>query len=305
MITKQIAIILNGISLQKKFFYKKLLPPVQERYAIEVFETRTRNDGMHLSSRLADSYRYDLIIAAGGDGTLHQVVNGVLKGRESEKKLPAIGLIPIGSGNDFARTVNIKADSKHLLLLMDNFKPRPLDVGLITYCDFEGKKLQRYFINVADLGMGPEVVKRLLDSGRIFGSSVAYYKSIITTFIRYKPMNVHATSEGWNWSGKLRSMAIANGKYYGHGLCVAPDAKPDNNRFSVFICGDVSVFDFIRFSGTMKRGEHIPKDEVKYKETTGIDLRSEKLCLIEGDGEILGRLPARVEMTNYKLNFLI
>jgi diacylglycerol kinase family enzyme len=158
---------------------------------------------------------------------------------------------------------------------------------------------------VADIGMGPEVVKRVNESGRAFGSAVAYYKSIIATFFTYKPMVVKASTPEWTWEGKLRSLAVANGKYYGHGICIAPDAIPDDDIFNVFICGDVTVFDFIRHSETMKRGKHVKMPEVLYRETTAIQFSSNDPCMVEGDGEILGKLPATVELMNRKIDFLM
>jgi YegS/Rv2252/BmrU family lipid kinase len=272
---------------------------------VDVFETRSRNDAILLSSKATDKFKYDLIIAAGGDGTLHQVVNGVLTGRETEPRLPVIGIIPIGSGNDFAKTAGVTKTPQHLVTLIDRFQPKAIDVGRIGYTDFSGNQQERYFVNVADIGMGPEVVKRVLDSGRLLGSAVAYFKSIIGAFFDYRPMLVRASADDWEWSGRLRSLAVANGKFYGHGLCIAPDAKPDDNIFGVFICGNVSVFDFIRHSGPMKAGKYVRHPEVHYRQCFSVKFSAEGTCLIEGDGEVLGLLPASVQMMSRKLDFLI
>jgi diacylglycerol kinase (ATP) len=302
---KRIAIILNGLSLRKNLFYKKFLPVIRQDHTVDVFETLSRNDGIHLSRKAAEQYTYDVILAAGGDGTLHQVVNGVLQGRESDPKTPVIGIIPLGSGNDFAKTAGIKPDASQFLKLLMDFKPKQIDVGEIIYKDFSGKKAQRYFVNVADIGMGPEVVKRVVESTRVFGSEIAYYKSIISTFLNYTPMIVHATAFEWTWSGKCRSLAVANGKFYGHGMCIAPDALPDDRLFTVFICGNVSVLDFIWHSATLKRSGYIRIPEVKYLHSTAVELASENRCLIEGDGEVLGELPATIRLIKRRIPMLI
>jgi YegS/Rv2252/BmrU family lipid kinase len=301
----KIAVILNGISFYKETFYKKFLPVLEHHYQVDVFETKSKNDAILLTSKAVETYSYKVILAAGGDGTLHQVMNGIVKGREDQGQLPVLGVIPMGSGNDFAKGARLKTDPKQLLTLLEKFAPKKINIGKISYIDFSGNQSQRYFINVADIGMGPEVVKRVNESGRAFGSAVAYYKSIIATFFTFKPMHVKALSAEWNWEGKLRSLAVANGKYYGHGLCIAPDAIPDDDIFNVFICGDVTVFDFIRHSETMKRGKHIKIPEVSYRETTSIEFSSEESCMIEGDGEILGKLPAKVELIKKKIDFLM
>lgn len=304
---KDVVVILNGISLKKKLFYHDFYPKLTEVCNVEVRETLTRNDAISLASKAADE-SVDLIVAAGGDGTLNQVVNGVLHGRESYSKLPALAIIPIGSGNDFARTVNIKSDPARLALLIQAFKPKPIDVGMIRFTPLEAKPdaiTEKYFVNVADMGMGPEVVRRVNESARPFGHAVAYYKSILATFLSYKPMVVTAKTDQWTWTGKLRTLAVGNGKCYGHGLHIAPDAKPDDRMFNTFICGNVSVFAFIRYTDYLKKGKHIRIPEIEYRETTDIQISSEERCMIEGDGEIFGQLPARIKLIQKQLDFLI
>lgn len=304
---KRAIVILNGISLKKKIFYHEYLPALSQIFDTEVHETLSQNDARLLASKFTDNY-VDVIIAAGGDGTLHQVVNGVLKGREQETKLPALGVIPIGSGNDFARGVGLRAKADDMLGIFTKSQVRPVDVGMIEYNlrpSPDSAKGYAYFVNVADIGMGPEVVGKVLNSGRPFGSAVAYYKSIINTFLTYKPMRVKAVADKWCWEGKMRTLAVANGRYYGHGLCIAPGAAIDDRLFSVFICGDVSVFDFIMHTGTLKKGKNVLMDDVWYKTATTVEFSSDSPCPIEADGEVLGWLPAKIHMIERQLNFLI
>lgn len=304
---KNAIVILNGISLRKKLFYHEYLPALSEVYDVEVHETLSRNDARSLASRFTDKY-VDIIISAGGDGTLNQVVNGILKDRENETKLPGIGVIPIGSGNDFMRGAVSTLNVPETLRSLSQNSLRPVDVGLIEYCltpDKDSQRSSAYFVNVADIGMGPEVVRKVLGSGRPFGSGVAYFKSIVNTFLTYKPMVVRAASDDWTWEGKLRTLAVANGKYYGHGLCIAPDARMDDRSFSVFICGNVSLLDFMVHGRSLRRDKKVQLDKVHYKTTTALELTSEAPCPIEGDGEILGWLPARISMIPRQLNFIL
>lgn len=304
---KNAVVILNGISLRKKVFYHEYLPAISEIFDVEVHETLSQNDAKTLASRFTEK-NVDVILAAGGDGTLNQVVNGVLKGREDFQKLPTLGIVPIGSGNDFARGAGLKINVHHTVKIFSEFSPKPIDVGCVQYALLPGKDSETgssYFVNVADIGMGPEVVGKVLSSGRPFGSEVAYYKSILNTFLTYKPMSVHAVTPEWSWKGKLRTLAVANGKYYGHGLCIAPDAIMNDRLFSVFICGNVSVLDFIMHTGTLKKGKNVVMDDVLYKTATSIDFSSESPCPIEGDGEVFGWLPANIRMIPKQLDFLI
>lgn len=302
--TMKVAIILNGISTRKKIIYHKLLPRLHTLYAVEIFETRSSHDVVALASKAVDN-GFDVILAAGGDGTLHHVINGVVAGREDSKNLPVLGVLPIGTGNDFARTLKITSRVDQILSLLQSFQPAYIDVGKIEFTTDDGLKEKRYFINVADVGMGAAVVKKVNSMGSSIGSSLSYYLAIVSTFFTYKPINVTVTTPSWNWNGKLRTLAIANGKYFGHGLCIAPNAKPDDNMFETFICGNASVWDFIRHSETMKKDKYIKHAHVFYKQANTLDLHSNLPCAIEADGELLGWLPAKIEMASIKIRFLI
>lgn len=300
----KIAIIVNGISLRKSIFYQKILPALEQTFSLEVFETHACNDAVGLASNAADK-RFNIILAAGGDGTVNQVVNGILRGREDYADLPAIGILPIGTGNDLARGLNLRADINQIHNVLTDFKPKEMDVGKVDFTTKNGNRDYRYFVNVADIGMGPEVVKRIPASIRRFGPGIAYYYSILQTFFTYKPMVVHALAVEWEWKGKLRTLAVANNKYYGHGLCIGPDAKPDDRIFDVFICGNASVFDFIVQSARLRQGKKISHKDVFYRHAKAVDLRAESPCAIESDGEFLGWLPARIELIDQKLKFLV
>jgi len=301
----KIAIILNGISLQKKYFYRHILPALKSTFAdVEILETLTQNDGTLLGTKAVDRW-FDIVLAAGGDGTVHQVANGMLA-RRHLYRLPPLGIIPIGSGNDFARCLNISREPAQLIDAIQNRRTRTIDAGHITYHKSHGtnQTATRYFINETDIGMGPEVVRKVTTSGRPFGSAVAYYAAILSTFATYKPLPVKAATPTWTWEGEIRTLAIANGKYYGNGLCISPDAQPDDGRFGTFICGPVSVVDFIRYSTDLKKGRYIRIPQIVYNQTDAIELTSTRPCIIETDGEIVGYLPAKIELLPRALSIL-
>ncbi|HEY3404079.1 MAG TPA: diacylglycerol kinase family protein [Ohtaekwangia sp.] len=298
----RIAVILNGISLEKKHFLRHVFPAISEHARVEVFETRSKNDAVKLASKAVDK-RFDVILAAGGDGTVHQVVNGMLQERETHTNLPVFAVFPVGTGNDFARSFHIVSHADQLIFLLRNFNPRTIDVGEVDFTTDSGRG-KSYFINVADIGMGPEVVSKLNNSGRPLGSAAAYYMAILATFATYKTKDITATTPDWIWKGKIRSLAIANGKFYGHGLCIAPDAKPDDQIFDAFICGDISVLDFIRYSNELKKGRKVDLPEVSYRKASSIEFTSTAKCAIEADGEWLGWLPAKVTLSSVRLKIL-
>ncbi len=304
----KVAVILNGISLNKDRFYRKILPPLEQFCSPEVFETKSRNDAVQLAEKTV-TRGCDYIFAAGGDGTIHQVVNGMLRDYQPPTKLPVLGIIPLGGGNDFARSLGVSADPTKMVKALLESQTTNIDVGEVQYCtlkneDDEPIQKKRFFVNVVDVGMGPEVVRRVLASGRPLGAAFAYFQSILATFITYKPVELHATGDGWQWRKPVRTFAVANGRYYGNGLCIAPDARLDDDEFDVFACGNVSVLDFLLNSIPMKGGKRIRHPEVSYFKATSVELDGGKSLLIEADGEILGGLPASVRMSNLRIAIL-
>lgn len=299
---KKITIVLNGVSARKKFFYTKILPVLSSLGKVDVVETQSGNHAFELTSKAVDEGAH-AIIAAGGDGTLHQVVNGVLHGRENDTSLPAIGLLPLGSANDFARSVNLNRNPEGIKQLLMKFIPRPVDVGKISMLRSE-KEAVHYFINIADTGMGPYVADRINKGNKFLPPGVTYYSAILKTFFTYSSKTVEIKTEDWNWSGKIRTLAIANGKCFGHGLIIAPDAQVDDGIFSVFIAEDVSVLEFIRYSGTIKKGKIVQHPKIQYRQAQKIHLSSTEKLMLEADGEVIGHLPVQIELLPKRLPFL-
>ena len=152
--------------------------------------------------------------------------------------------------------------------------------------------------------MGPAVVRKVLNSDKRLGSAVAYYQNIISTFFNYSPQRLEARSSEWTWIDLMKTFAVANGRYYGNGLCIAPEAKIDDGKFNVFACGNVSVLDFILQSLPLKAGRRVRHQYVKYFECDQVEMASDQALEIEADGEILGWLPAVVRMTPMKVRIL-
>jgi diacylglycerol kinase (ATP) len=232
-------------------------------------------------------------------------VNGMLTEFFSQG-FPIFAVLPLGSGNDFARGIGVSLDSKSFAQSIKDFQTFEADIGQVIYSKEpgSGENQSRYFINVSDVGMGPEVVRRVLQSDKRFGSGVAYYKAILATFLRYRPPLLFAQSEKWEWKGKVRTFAVANGKYFGSGLCIAPAAKLDDNVLNVFACGSVSILDFLLKSIPLKNGKRVNHPMIDYMTCANVKLTSEEPLAIEADGEVCGWLPASIGICAIKLRVL-
>ena len=298
----KIAIIINGISRKKKRFYRHTLPVIREKFAVEVFETQFSGHAIQLSTEAVVS-NFDIIISAGGDGTLNQVVNGMLKAATPDE-LPALGIIPLGSGNDFAGMMGVSGNPWQLIKLLEENDPKPVDVGKISCLDKEGGSVEKYFINVCSVGMGPATVHRLERLPRWMGTSFRYYASVFNTFFTHPTEKFEVHTAGWTWKGGARLVAIANGKSFGNRIYIAPEAQPDDGIFSTFIATDMSLIKFLHVLLTVKIKKIVPDTRVIYSTATDITLTSPDPAWIETEGELAGLLPARVEMQRGRIWFL-
>jgi diacylglycerol kinase (ATP) len=297
----RIAVVLNSLSSFKKRFYSSILPVLRDSFHTEVFETTSQHDALLLGQR-AVSEKFDIVVAAGGDGTVHQVINGIIEEHRRGLPLPNFAVLPLGTGNDFARTTGSTNDPVSLVDAIRRSNCQTIDIGEVQFTRTDNSGLQRrYFVNVADVGMGPEVVRSVLKRRSYWGAALSYYTSIISIFFSYKARPLSITSTTWARRSTIRTVAIANGKFYGHGLCIAPGASLVDGKFNVFLCTDVSVLDFILQTVPLKKGKIVRHPGVEYLETESLRLESEARMEIEADGEILGLLPATVTLSDIKL----
>lgn len=294
----KVGFILNGKGRRKKQFYKELNQARKALKNIEFSVVETTRTGHAIS--LAFEFAGDNcthIIAIGGDGTLHEAINGLMKNGGADV---VVGLLPYGTANDFTKTLKVPESLADLFESISKDRTTRIDVGKIEHRDG-----QRFFINIADLGIGAEVVKRVNKTGKWMGANLTFFKAIIQTFLTFKNQPISCTADDWKYEGKINSLVAANGKYFGSGLCIAPEADPTDGKFSVIISGDITINDYLKNVKKIKRGELIQHPEVQYKVATKISITSEVDCGIEADGEFIGFTPATLSIADRKIRFLI
>ncbi|MFZ5972192.1 MAG: diacylglycerol/lipid kinase family protein [Bacteroidota bacterium] len=297
----RVLIILNGISRRKTYFYRQIVPALQQVAPVTIWETKHAGHAEALATKgaLED---YELIMAAGGDGTLHQVVNGLLSA--PGRPLPAIGLIPLGSGNDFARTLGIKSKPKELASRLAAAHFQLVDVGKVAQTSGEGNESTRYFMNACSLGLGPEVVRRLQRNTN-WGASWSYFSAIVRTFLTLKPQSVAIRWPDGVFDGRVCVFAVANGKAFGHAVYIAPDAQADDGVLNSFIAGDFPVWRFLLYLQSIKAGKKVKHANILYRTLTEVEVTSPETLPLEMDGELEGFTPFRVEVLPRHIRFLV
>jgi YegS/Rv2252/BmrU family lipid kinase len=273
---------------ERKLGNAQFLSTVRKKHAIDLAKRATENS-------------CDYLIAVGGDGTLNEVVNGVMQGKGQAEKIPILGLLPLGSANDFARTAGISNSIEDLMGLIQTQSIQKIDLGKITL--HKPGKI-RYFINIAGVGLGPEVVQGLEKSSSILGPGFNYFKHIFNGFFTYRKKEVHCSSSDWQWEGSLLQMAIANGRYFGNAICIAPDARLADGQLEVVIFGDVGLWDYLKNLSKLKKGVKVNLPEVSYKNAREVLIESKDRCGLEADGEYVGLAPATINILPEALLFL-
>ena len=247
-------------------------------------ETTARGHGVDLAAA-ARREGIGMVIAAGGDGTVHEVVNGLLT--EQTGQMPVLGVVPLGSGCDYVKTFGIPQElSAAVALLTSEKEPIAVDAGEIT---FDGGQ-RRFFANIAEVGIGPEVVDRASRLPRFLGPAM-YFVAFCLTLPRFKQRTAAVGVDDRNHDVQLTNLVIAIGQVFGGGMRVAPKADASDGLFDVQIQTG-SKTDYVAGIPKVYKGTHIPHPRVLEARAATVSVRCEPAALIEADGEVLGSTPA-------------
>jgi YegS/Rv2252/BmrU family lipid kinase len=250
----------------------------------------------------------ELVVAVGGDGTLHEVVNGVLEAGGSA----GVGYVGLGTGGDFRKTLGLVHRLDAYLDAIASGKERRLDVGKVRYRAEDGKTKGRFFVNIVSAGMGGLVDRYVAGSTRAFGGAAAYFLASARALatIRRGRLRCDVALEGERHERVVEAFVIAvcNGRYFGAGMHMAPMAKPDDGRFEVVSMDAPSKLAFSLLSRRIYSGTHLSASGVQHFtcDRLALDLENEParpVFLVDVDGEPLGGLPLEIEVVPGALRF--
>jgi diacylglycerol kinase (ATP) len=233
------------------------------------------------------------IVSVGGDGTLNEVVNGFFDADGAPIGEDArLGLLPSGTGGDFRRAVGIPGDIRAAVRLIASGSVRHIDAGRIEFGD--GRR--RFFVNIADCGMGGEVVARINRGGRARGGapgSVVFLGTSLATLLGYVARTAHIELDGTTLDRRVRSVVVANGTCFGGGMRVAPEAELDDGQFDVVVIGETGRLRALTGIPSLYRGRHLTRPEVEvYRARTVRVTCDGRPMLFDVEGEQVGTTPA-------------
>ncbi len=239
---------------------------------------------------VADGYR--TIVAVGGDGTVNEVINGLIVGGEEPHIDPALtlGVVPGGTGSDLARTIGISHEPERACRQLLEGGTRPIDVGAIEYLEGDQKR-RRYFTNVAGLGFDGEVVERLDGNPKLLGGTIPYLKEAVLTLMTYENKEVRAFFDDLEWRQSATSILVCNGRYFAGGMFVSPHSLPDDGFFDVVTLNNLGRLEFLANVLRVYNGTHLTHPKVNAYRAREIRVESRQRMLIQADGELIGQAP--------------
>lgn len=249
-------------------------------FPFEVAATSRPGEATELARDAAAAGR-DLVVAAGGDGTAHEVANGLVGSGT------VMGLLPLGSGNDLARTLGVPRDLPGACRLLARGAARAIDVGSV-----EGE----VFVNGIGIGLDGVVLEKIRARRWLPGSAV-YLEGIIRALWSYRPLAVEIRYDGARLALAVTLVAVANGPYVGGGIPIAPGAGIDDGLFDLCIVGASSRFEVIRRLGKAYRGAHTRLPQVTMARAAAVTVEMERAAPLQMDGELFLPKTARVEVS--------
>lgn len=270
---------------------------------LTVRATRGPGDAVALAGEAARDGT-DIVVVLGGDGTISEVVDGLLKAAQDGGKLPRLGIVPDGTGSDLARTLRLTGDVDAQVERIKLASWRRIDAGRLSFVAHDGTPAIRHFINIASLGVSGPTSRAVNEAkrGRRFGARLVFMYHTIRELIRYRFQEVTVTVDDQPAVvARIAVVAVANGRYFGGGMMVAPDAVPDDGIFDVVIFRAAGKFELIRNMNLLYTGDHLKLPVVTV--LRGRRVRVEpvgagpaNVALIDVDGEAPGRIPITFEI---------
>eukprot|EP00249_Psilotum_nudum_P030432 c43042_g1_i1 orf=204-1259(+) len=256
------------------------------------------------------------VVAVGGDGTLHQVVNGFFEdGKPVEQRVvgrsrTALGLIPLGTGSDFARTFKWSNVLCQAMEHVAKGQRRKIDIGCITIGKNNG---QHFFVNIADLHLSAKAGYHAACYKR-FGN-LCYVIGTLQAFMGHQNQDMDIRMDGGQWRrfSNVTSIAIGNGKYFGGGMMIVPTADPSSGAMEMVILQDFKWHDFITKMPKLYKGTHLTVKNVSCVRAHVIEIRkannngnlSKNEIYVQADGEHVGFLPATFTTLPGAIDFLV
>jgi YegS/Rv2252/BmrU family lipid kinase len=256
--------------------------------------TRAPGDGVRLA---ADAVRAGgaLVVAVGGDGTASEVIDG-LAAEPAREDAPVFGFIPRGTGGDLRRTLGMPEDLDAAARSLAGGRVRVCDLGRIEYADHAGARRVRHFANVAGFGIAGVVSTEVNRGLKVGSGKLSFMIASAKALLSWTDQRVRWRTDGGPWTEEpITSFSVCNGRFFGGGMQVAPDARPDDGVFDVVVWKGLGLADFALRKRKLYDGTHVELPNTRVLRARAVDAEpvDDARVLLDVDGEAPGMLPAR------------
>ena len=249
---------------------------------------------------------YEVIVSVGGDGTMNEVLNGFFEEGKQINEDACLAILSRGTGCDLIRTLGIEKSVDSLIEILKNPKTITCDVGLCKFIEYGGKKSERYFLNISDVGIGGETTYRVNKRSKLLRGFLSFLIASVNTIVLYKNKILEINiDDKINLNEKLNSIIIANGRYFGGGMEVAPLAKMDDGLFDIIILGNLNKLELISNLPKIYKGTHLSHPKISRYLGKHIKVRSLDKALVELDGEQPGTIDAEYDIIPKGIKILV
>lgn len=236
---------------------------------------------------------YDVILAVGGDGTAHWVANGIL--RAGGGASPVLGIVPAGTGVDFAAALGLSKDAGAAIDVLLRGKRRRIDVGRMNTL---------HFLTIGMVGFGAEVARQVNEWPRPLPGPVMYVAGVLKMLATYSPTEMEVTLDGVARRQRLFMVAVGNSHRAAGGMKLCPGAVPDDGIFEVVLIGNVTKGEVLRLLPKTFSGRHVGHPKVQVAKASSVTITSEATLAVQGDGEVAGTVPVTFTLVPRALEVL-
>ncbi len=233
-----------------------------------------------------------LIVVVGGDGSVYEVANGLVGVADP----PEIAVVPRGTGWDFVRTFGIPRGVEKATAIALEGETRTIDAGRVSYRAWDGSEATAVFANVGSAGMSGAIAKRANETTKALGGKASYLWATFAVFSRWQAAEVEIAVDDERRTGRMFDVVVANGRFFGGGMQICPEARPDDGLLDVLTIGDVTKRDLVQTMPKIYRGTHLPHPKAELLRGAVVTVTSDTAIPIQLDGEQPGTTPVRFEV---------
>ena len=236
----------------------------------------------------------DLIVAVGGDGTVNEAVNGLMRADPGSRS--DLAIIPRGTGADFVRTFKIPTKVAKAADVAANGSAKSIDVGKVSYRAWDGSNGVSYFANAAGAGISGAIAKRANSTSKALGGKLSFLYAVLAVYSGWDPRDIQVHLDGEHRHATMLEVLVTNAQYIAGGMWVAPDADPGDGIFDVILVGDLTTRELLPTLARVYRGKHFPHVKLELLQTKRVAVQGADPLPIQIDGEQPGTTPAEFEV---------